>query len=181
MTLRIAMKSMALLTLSVGLFAMLGSDVILAASKAAEAKKAIAELAAAKDSKVKATALDELGKIAQVQKALVQPALSDIKAALKDKDATVRAAAAQCYGRCDPDPKEALPILEKMLKDDVEEVKFGVASGLAAMGPNAYDARATVAQAIKVEKSKAKDGKQTKLSRALGDTIKSIAEKKKKN
>jgi HEAT repeat protein len=154
-----------------------------AASKAAEAKKAIADLAAAKDSKSKAAALDELGKIAQVQKALVEPALPDIKKALEDSSAMVRRAAAQAYGRCDPDPKEAVPILTKMLKEDKDEdVKGGVASGLAAMGTSAHDALPTLREMIRAEQEKAKanGGKQSKLQRELGDAARAIADQKKK-
>ncbi|CAN5506562.1 hypothetical protein BH11PLA2_BH11PLA2_04120 [soil metagenome] len=183
MTFLRVVKSLSGAALMAGLFAVVSVDGLEAASKAAEAKKAIADLSSAKDAKAKAAALDEIGKIAQVQKSLAEPAMADIKKSLADKDASVRRAAAQCYGRCDPDPKEALPILQKMLKEDSEEVKFGVASGLAAMGPNAHDALPAVRDAMKVEKEKQeKDkGKQTKLGRELGDTAKAISGMKKKN
>lgn len=160
--------------------ATLGTEVF-AASKAAEAKKAIADLAAAKDAKAKAAALEDLGKIAQVQKSLVEPALADIKKALEDSSATVRKAAATAYGRCDPDPKEAVPLLTALLKDKDEDVKIGAANGLMAMGPSAHDAVPALREAMKIEKEKSKDGKQTKLSRELGDAAKAIGNGKKKN
>lgn len=168
--------------LSFGLFAILALDSADAGSKAAEAKKAIADLAAASTPKAKAAALDELGKIAQVQKSLVAAALPDIKKALADKDAIVRKAAAQAYGRCDPDAKEAVPLLTKMLKEETDDdVKIGVANGLAAMGPNASAAAPAVRDALRAEREKNKGAGQTRLSRELSETAKAIGLERKKN
>jgi HEAT repeat protein len=158
--------------------ATLGTEAF-AASKAAEAKKAIADLAAAKDAKAKAAALEDLGKIAQVQKSLVEPALADIKKSLADSSATVRKAAATAYGRCDPDPKEAVPLLTALLKDKDDDVKTGAANGLMAMGPSAYEALPAIKDAMRIEKEKSKDKNQTKLGRELGDAAKAIGAKKK--
>lgn len=155
-------------------------DSAFAASKAAEAKKAIADLAAAKDAKAKAAALEDLGKIAQIQKSLVEPALADIKKLTGDSNATVRKAAVTAYGRCDPDPKEAVPLFVKMLKEEKDEaVRIGVANGLAAMGPSAKDAMPAIREAVKAEREKSKDGKQTRLQRELADAVRSIGERKK--
>lgn len=168
--------------LSIGLFAILAVDSADAGSKAAEAKKAMADLAAASTPKAKAAALDELGKIAQVQKSLVAPAVPDIKKALSDKDPSVRKAAAQAYGRCDPDAKEAVPILVKMLKEETDDdVKIGVANGLAAMGPSAAAAVPAVREALKAERDKKKDAGQTRLGRELQETAKAIGMERKKN
>jgi len=182
MKLTTRMKWASTALLAAGFFALLAIGSADAASKAAEAKKAIADLAAAKDSRAKAEALTEIGKLAQVQKTLAEPAMADIKKCLSDSSALVRKAAATAYGRCDPDPKEAVPIFVKMLnseKDD--EVRVGIAHGLAAMGPSAKEALPTLRDAMKEEKAKAKDGKQTKLQRELGDAARAISEMKKKN
>jgi HEAT repeat protein len=173
------MKWLAAAALTLG-FAAINVQTVDAASKAAEAKKAIADLAAAKDAKSKAAALDEIGKIAQVQKALAEPALADIKKLTDDASPIVRKAAAQAYGRCDPDAKEGVPFLTRILKNDKDEdVKMGAASGLAAMGPKAKDALPVLREMQKEERAKSKDGKQTRLSRELANTSRAIAEIKK--
>ncbi len=180
MTLNRRIKWISTAALSLGMFAILAVDGVEAASKAAEAKKAIADLAAAKEPSAKAAALEQIGKIAQVQKSLATPAMSDIRKAMTDASPVVRKAAATAYGRCDPDPKEGVPLLVKMLKDEKnEEVKIGIAQGLAAMGPGAKDAMPAIREQMKIERAKAKDGKQTKLQRELGNTGRAIAERKK--
>ncbi len=106
-----------------------------------EANRAINDLRTAKDAKGRVAALMEIGKIGQVHTALVVSATDDVVKSLADKDPTVRAAAAECYGMLDPDPKTAVPALVKLLtSDDDVRVKTGVANGLAAIGPGAKEA-----------------------------------------
>ena len=64
-----------------------------------EAKKYLEDLRKTKDAKTKVTALQELGKLAAVQKSLVADALPEIYKALDDKDASVRGAAGTTAGR----------------------------------------------------------------------------------
>ena len=57
---------------------------------------------------------------------------------MDDKEPTVRAAAAECYGMLDPEPKVAVPALLKLLADDADlRVKAGAAKGLGAIGSGA--------------------------------------------
>ena len=106
-----------------------------------DAKKYTLDLKKGKDAKVKVMALQELGKLAALKKSYVADALDDIYKALEDKDASIRAAAANCLGACDEPADKAIPALVKLLKDDKEEtVKIGAAKGLAAMGPGAKSA-----------------------------------------
>lgn len=149
------------------------------AGKAEDAKKYAEQLKTSKDPKKRAEALEELGKLAQVLKSLVAPAVPDIVAALKDKDATVRAKAAVAYGRTDPDPKEAVPVLVKMLKEDKsEEVRIGAAQGLGAMGPGARDAVPDL-RAVVAEERKKDMKKQTPLARSVQTALQAINERKK--
>jgi HEAT repeat protein len=127
--------------LTLGLLALAAPDAVEAAGKADDAKKYTEQLKTTKDAKKKAEALTELGKIAQLTKSLVQDAVPYIKDALKDKSDEVRAAAARAYGRTGPDPKEAVPLLVGMMKEEKNEaVKAGAVYGLAAMGTDAKEA-----------------------------------------
>jgi len=119
-----------------------------------DAKKYTQDLKKGKDAKVKVTALLELGKLAAIQKPLVADALPDIYKALADKDASIRAAAAQCLGACDEPADKAVPELMKLLKDDKEEsVKIGAAKGLASMGSTAKEALPTLRELAGDKKS----------------------------
>ena len=136
-----------------------------AESKAAEAKKYTTELKTAKDAKTKANALTELGKLGQIMKSFTDDAMPDILKAMDDKDATVRAAAAQCLGRCDPDPEKAVPALVKMLNEDKDtDAKIGAAKGLAAMGTSAKAAADDLRKVAKDADQKSALGKQATIA-----------------
>jgi HEAT repeat protein len=137
--------------------------------RAPEAKKYAETLRKAKETKAKVQALQELGKIAQIQKTLVAAALPDIYKAAEDKDAGVRAAAAYCLGQCDEPTEKAVPVLVKMLKEDkADEAKIGAAKGLGAMGSGAKSAVKDL-QAV----GSAAD-KKSKLSQAVKGAVNSI-------
>ncbi|HEV3440523.1 MAG TPA: HEAT repeat domain-containing protein [Gemmata sp.] len=125
-----------------------------AASDIADARKYTDDLKKSKDTKVRVIALQELGKLAVIQKGLVSDALPDIYKSIEDKDAGVRAAAATCLGQCDEPTDKAVPALMKLLKDDKEDsVKIGAAKGLAAMGPEAKAALPTLRELAADKKS----------------------------
>jgi hypothetical protein len=106
-----------------------------------DAARYTAELKSAKDAKTKANALLELGKLAAIMKSYVKAALPEMYKCLDDKDASVRAAAAQALGACDEPTEKVMPALLKVLKDDKDDTaKVGAMKGLGAMGPNAKDA-----------------------------------------
>lgn len=181
MTARRVCKSLAAALLGLGLVGFLVPSALEAAGKQEEAKKYTEQLKTAKDAKKKVEALEELGKLAQVMRSLVSSAVPDIKESLKDKNADVRAAAAYAYGRTGPDPKEAVPTLVQMLKEDsAESVKMAAAKGLGAMGPDAKEAVKDLNAVIQEERKKDMK-KQTQLGRTAGDARRAITEQMKKN
>src|SRR5947208_541699 len=107
-------KCLAAVALFNGLLMLCIREEISAADRFADAKKYTEELKKTKDPKVRATALIELGKLAQVMKDLVTDALPDIYRALEDKDPAVRAAAALCLGQCDEPADKSIPALVKL-------------------------------------------------------------------
>jgi HEAT repeat protein len=148
-----------------GILALCVSQEVFAQGKVSEAKKYTAELKGAKDAKTKVTALTELGKLGAIMKGLTEDAMPDILKAMEDKDATVRSAAAQCLGKCDPDPDKAVPALVKMLTDDKnEDAKIGAAKGLAAMGASAKAAADDLRKVIKDADKKSALGKQANIA-----------------
>ncbi len=111
------------------------------ASNETDARRYTMELKTGKDAKTKINALHELGKLAAIMKSYAEDALPDIYKSLDDKDAGIRAAAAQALGACDEPVDKAVPALIKMLKDDKDDsAKIGAAKGLMSMGPNAKSA-----------------------------------------
>ncbi len=140
------------------------------------AKKYTEDLRKSKDAKVRVTALQELGSLAQIKKSLAKDALPDIYKALEDKDAGVRAAAAETLGKADEPYEKAGSVLVKLLKDDKEEgVKIGAAKGLAAMGTSAKDSLPALRE---IQKANAGD-KKSKLGAAVKTAITSISGAKK--
>lgn len=145
-----------------------------AGPKDAEAKKFTELLRTSKDPKVRANAIEEIGKLAQIHKKLGEAAVGDIKKALGDKEISVRKAAALAYGRCDPDDSDAVASLVELLKNDKDEsVKANAALGLAAMGEKAQSALPALREAIKGTENK-------KSERTYKDAVRSIAPAKKK-
>lgn len=153
-------QALAAVTLFNGLLVLLMADPLFAADREAEAKKYAQVLKTGKDAKAKVDALQELGKIAQVQKSFVADALPDIYKALEDKDATIRAAAAYSLGQCDEPADKAVPKLVAIMKyDRNEDAKIGAIKGLAAMGPGAKTALNDLRAIVKDADKKSKIGK----------------------
>lgn len=162
------------LTLALGLFAATAP----AGPNPKEAAKYVKDLKTSKDAKVRATALTEIGKIGQIQKALVEDALPDVVKALADKETAVRAAAAKAYGMLDPEPKEAVPALLKLLKEDkAAEVKVAAVEGLGMMGPSAKEATKELREVVRSKKDK--DNRPTPLARAAQNSLRQINPPKK--
>ena len=157
-------KALAALTLFNSCLFICIRDEVIAADKEAEARKYLEDLRKGKSAKVKVTALQELGKLAAVQKSLVTDALPDIYKALNDKDPGIRAAAALCLGQCDEPADKAVPALMKLLKNDKEDekVRIGAARGLASMGSSAKEALPTLRMIAKNSDKKSPLGKAAK-------------------
>jgi HEAT repeat protein len=144
-----------------------------------DAAKYVNQLKTSKDAKVRASALTEIGKIGQIQKSLVADALPDLVKCLADKDAGVRAAAAKAYGMLDPEPKEAVPALLKLVKEDkVSDVKLAAVEGLGMMGPAAKDATKDLRALVQAKKDK-KDKTEAMLMRAAQNALRQINPPKK--
>jgi HEAT repeat protein len=150
------------------------SQEAIAAAQLADAKKYTQNLKQSQDTKTRITALRELGKLAAIQKTLVEDALPDIYKALDDKDAGVRAAAALALGQCDEPADKAVPLLLKMLQDEKETdtVRIGAARGLASMGSGA---KAAVPALRTISKN---SDKKSALGKAAKNAVKAIAGKK---
>jgi HEAT repeat protein len=156
--------------LAIGLLSFATINELVAASKEKEAQRHIQTIRTSQDPKAVVTAIEELGKLGQIMKSLAAPAIPEIMTALKHSDPKIRAAAAVAIGKLDANPKEVVPILVKMLKEDSsEEVKIAVTRGLAAMGDQAKAATSELR-----ELSKTDELRKTKLGRAAQDAIRSI-------
>ena len=84
-------KALALVALFNGALYLCVREEAIAGEREEEAKKYTEQLRKGKDAKAKVTALQELGRLAQIKKSLVADALPDIYKAVQDKEAGVRA------------------------------------------------------------------------------------------
>lgn len=110
-----------------------------AAFKEEEVARYIKDLTSA-TTKTRATAAEEIGKIGQIKASYATPALQPLLDVLKDKEASVRQAAATALARLD-EPKEVVPALAKVLKEDKDmRVRAAAASGLGLMGAASKEA-----------------------------------------
>jgi HEAT repeat protein len=145
------------------------------AAQLKEAKKYTEQLKSARTAKEKVVALQELGRLAAIQKSLVAEALPYIYKALEDKDAEVRGAAAHCLGQCDEPAEKVVPLLHNLLKDEKqpEVVRIGAARGLAAMGGQAKAALPTLRTIAKNADKKDRLGKEAQqAAKAIASLIK---------
>jgi HEAT repeat protein len=171
-------KAMAMVVLFNSALFLIVREETLANEKEDDAKKYTEQLHKAKDAKLKIKALQELGTLAQIKKSYVADALPDIYKAIEDKDAGVRAAAAEALGKADEPYEKAGEALVKILKDEKEDsVKIGALRGLSAMRDGAKDALPTIR---KIVSDNAGD-KKSKLGIAAKDAAKAIGGMGKKN
>ena len=126
----------------VALAACLGLVSFAEANKEEDAIKYTKLLKTAKNVQDKMEAARELGNIGQIKKSYVKDAIPLLIECCKDKNAELRAVAAEALGKADPDPSTgAVDVLTKLVKDDSEmKVKQAAARGLGAMGSSAKDA-----------------------------------------
>jgi HEAT repeat protein len=115
----------------------------------------------------------------QIQKSVVTPVVGDMMKAMEDKEALVRAAAAKAVGMIDPDPKEAVPALVKLMNEDKQEsVRLAAVQGLSAMGPSAKAATKDLRALMQKETV---NKKKSRLAREAQTALRSINPPKKKN
>lgn len=150
-------RALALVALFNGALYLCVREEAIAGEKEEEAKRYTEQLRKSKDAKAKVTALQELGRLAQIKKGLITDALPDVYKAIEDKDASVRAAAAEALGKADEPYDKAGELLVKLLKDDKDDaVKIGALKGLTVMGSNAKNALPTIRDVAKSAEKKSK-------------------------
>lgn len=172
------LKAMAAVLLFNGVLFLCVRAEILAGEKDEEAKKYTEQLRKGKDAKSKIVALKSLGELAQIKKSLVTDALPDLYKAVEDKDAGVRAAAAEALGKADEPYEKVGDILVKLIKEDKDEsVKIAAIKGLTVMRENAKDALPAIRDVVK----ETAGDKKSKLGLAAKDAQKAIAGTGKKN
>src|SRR5205809_6651504 len=142
-----------------------------ATDKEAEVAKYVKELKSA-SAKTRAAAAEEIGKIGQIKASYAKPAVQPLLDVLKDKDPSVRQAAATALARID-EPKEVVPALETLLKDDKEQrVRAAAAAGLGLMGEASTEALPTLRKVAQEARTKGKDAQP--LAQACGRAIQQI-------
>jgi HEAT repeat protein len=145
------------------------------ADRADDAARYTEELKSTKDVKKKITAIEEIGKLASVRKSYGKDAIPYIMDACKDRDAKLRAVAAEALGKAyaGDDDDKVVSLLTDMLKSDKDDpVKFAAARGLAAMGPRAKSALPTMREIMN------KEPQQSRLRNAIRMSIQSIQPRK---
>lgn len=138
-----ALGSLAILLLGVPAFA----------GNASEAARYTEILKTSKKPSEKVTAAIEIGKLATIRKSYGKDALPYLFKACKDKDAKLKAAAAEALGRAyAEDDNKAVETLLDMLKwEKSDPVRVGVINGLVAQGVKAKEAIPTLRKIVKDE------------------------------
>jgi HEAT repeat protein len=170
------LKAMAYIALFNGALYLCVREEAIASEREEEAKKYTEQLRKGKDTKSKITALQELGNLAQIKKSFITDALPDVYKATEDKDAGVRAAAAEALGKADEPYNKAGEILVKMVKDDKEDsVKIAALRGLTVMGTSAKEALPTIREVVKATAG----DKKSKLGAVAKDALRAVGAGKK--
>jgi HEAT repeat protein len=141
--------------------------------KKADVPKYLAMLMTSANAKDRALGAEMLGKRGAIKASDVASALDPLKTALqKDKDLSVRKAAAEALGNIGAEPENVVPLLIDALKEKNNGLKLGAISALAMYGSEAKDAIPAL-RAIAQEKT------DKMMSKAAQGAIKSISGKKK--
>jgi len=125
------------------------------------------------NAKDRALGAEMLGKRGAISAADVAQAMDPLKTALqKDKDFSVRKAAAEALGNIGAEPEKVVPLLMGALKEKNTPLKLGAITALAQYGGDAKDA-------LPVLREIAQEKTEKMLSNAASVAIKAIAGKKK--
>jgi HEAT repeat protein len=142
-----------------------------AATKEEQVAKYVKDLKS-KDPVTRRVAAEEIGKIGQVKVSAAKPAVRPLLDMLKDKDDSVREAAATALSRLD-EPQDIVPALTKLVKEDKKmKVRVAAANGLGLMGEAARDALAVLREVRMEAMAAGRD--QQPLSQAAGQAIQQI-------
>ena len=170
------LKAMAAVALFNGVLFLCVRAEVLAGEKEEEAKKYTDQLRKGKDAKSKIVALQSLGELAQIKKSFIADALPDVYKAVEDKDAGVRAAAAETLGKADEPFEKVGEVLVKLIKEDKDDaVKIGALKGLTAMRDGAKEALPAIREVVKANAG----DKKSKLGIAAQNAQKAISGAKK--
>ena len=91
------------------------------------------------NAKTRASAAEEVGKIAVVKKSYGIPAIEPMLKLLKDKDDNVRAAAADALAKVDEPKQVVKPLIDLVKEDKAEKVRIAAANGLGLLGESAKE------------------------------------------
>jgi len=159
------LRAFGLFGLAFGLTLLAGANGLDAAGKADDAKKFTADLKTGKTTKVKVTALDELGRLGQIQYKYAEDAIPYMFQYLKDKDAGLRAAAARAIGLVGPDDEKTVAELVSVLKAEKDDgVKYALVVALGQLGSRAKSAVGDLRTVMKDAQPKSKLAKQVATS-----------------
>jgi len=158
------------LMLIVGLWVGMIPAIAVAESKEEQVAKYINDLKNA-NAKVRATAAEEIGRIGEVKAVYGKPAVKPLLETLGDKEPQVRAAVVTALSKLD-EPKEVVPALTKVVKDDKElRVRIAAAQGLGHIGPAAKEALPTLKD---IRDAAMKDEKTRQLGQAVARAMQAI-------
>lgn len=131
----------------------------------------------ASGAKTRASAAEEVGKIAAIKVSYAKPAVEPLMKLLKDKEASVRAAAAEALGKVD-EPKKVVPALVELLKDEKSDAaKIGAVTGLGLIGESAREA----VKVIRPIAEEARKDKNMRLAQACQRALQNINPPRQKN
>lgn len=163
------LRAVSLFGLTFSLILLAGVSGLDAAGKADDAKKFTADLKSGKTAKVKMTALDELGRLGQIQYKYAEDAIPFMFEYLKDKDTGLRAAAARAIGLVGPEDEKTVAELVAALKAEKDEgVKYALVVALGQLGSRAKSAVGDLRTVMKDAQPK------SKLAKQVAASIKSI-------
>jgi HEAT repeat protein len=123
--------------------------------------------------KERALGAEMLGKRGAIKASDVADAIDPLKTALKkDKEISVRKAAAEALGSIGSDPETVVPLLIDTLKEKNRDLKLGAISALAQYGSDAKDALPALRELANEKTDKM-------IAKAATGAVKSISGKKK--
>jgi vesicle coat complex subunit len=128
------------------------------------------------NAKARAEAAKEIGNIAAIRVSYAKPAIEPMLKLLKDKEASVRAAAAEALGKCDEPKKTVKPLIDLLKEDKEQQVKVGAAVGLGLIGEPAKDA----VKILRETAQAARQDKNMRLAQACQQAIQNINGARKK-
>jgi hypothetical protein len=155
--------------------ALLAPSLTFADSREEKVAKYIKEIESG-NAKARADAAKEIGNIAAIKVSYAKPAIEPMLKLLKDKEANVRAAAAEALGKLDEPKKTVKPLIDLVKDDKEQQVKVAAAVGLGLIGEPAKDA----VKVLRDTAQAARQDKNMRLAQACQQAIQNINGARKK-